>query len=168
MRAWRKQPQTSWARTGGRMGWICLALLLVLPANAAEAGVIDRIKDIYSLPEQVGQLQNQYEDAVQQLEQSRRQMEDALARSEEAARRFQDTQNKLLRENEELRGRNEQLEHALGQLEDARQAQMVRNRQIAWTALTAGALALLYFALTRLFRFVLWRRGRRGVPGGPE
>jgi septal ring factor EnvC (AmiA/AmiB activator) len=168
MRAGRKQLQMTWIRMSGRMSWICLALLLFLPANAAKAGVIDRIKDIYSLPEQVGQLQHQYEEAVQQLDQSRKQMEEALARSEEAAKRFQDTQDKLLRENEELRGRNAQLEVALGELEEARQAQMVRNRQIAWTALTAGILALLYFALTRLFRFALWRRGRRGIPGGPK
>ncbi|SDD62427.1 hypothetical protein SAMN02799630_05652 [Paenibacillus sp. UNCCL117] len=159
---------TSWAGLKARVGLGCLALLLVLPGYEAQAGIIDRVKDIYGMPEQVGQLQEQYEDTKRQLEQSRQQMEEAMARSEEAARSFQETQDKLLRENEELKMHNTRLEQTLRQLEEARYAQSVRNRQIAWTALTAAGLALLYFALTRMVRFALWRRGRGGMPGGPE
>ncbi|WP_159888514.1 hypothetical protein [Paenibacillus puerhi] len=164
----KKEKRALWTGTRARTGLICLAFMLVLPEYGAQAGIMDRIKDIYGMPEQVGQLQEHYEDAMKQLEQSRRQMEEAAAKTEETVRSFQQTQDKLLRENEELRERNGQLERVLGQMEEARQAQSVRNRQIAWTAMTAAGLALLYFVLTRLFRFALWRRGRRGLTGGPK
>ncbi|MUG70767.1 hypothetical protein [Paenibacillus validus] len=145
-----------------------LLLLFALPWHTAHAGIVERIKDIYGMPEQVGQLQEQYEETKRQLEQSREQMEETVARSEEAARQFREAEARLLEENRELRSRNDRLEQLLEQMEAARRAQSVRNRQIAATALTAAGLALLYFIITRVIRFTLWRRGRGGAQGGSE
>ena len=145
-----------------RIGWAGLLLLFVLPLPSVEAGFVERIKDIYGLPEQLGQLQEQYDETKQALEQSRVQLEETLQRSEDAVQRYQEAQEQLLKENEQLRERNTQLEQLIARLEDAERAKAARTRQIVTTAMTAAGLVLLYFVLTRLIRVAVWRRNHNG------
>lgn len=137
-------------------------LLLVPPVSTVHAGFVDRIKDIYGMPEQLGQLQEQYNNTKQALEENRAQLEETLKRSEEAAQRYQETEERLRQENEQLRARNERLEELIGKWEAAERAQERRTRQIVTTAMTAAGLVLFYFVLTRLVRVAVWRRNRNG------
>lgn len=145
-----------------RIGIAGLLLLVVLPVSTAQAGFVDRIKDIYGMPEQLGQLQEQYNYTKQALEQNLAQLEETLKQSEEAARRYQETEDRLLQENEQLRSRNERLEELIGRWEAAERSQERRTRQVVATAMTAAGLVLLYFVLTRLVRVAVWRRNRNG------
>ncbi|MCZ8523194.1 MULTISPECIES: hypothetical protein [Paenibacillus] len=138
---------------GTRIGLAAVLLALLLPWPAAEAGIVDRVKDIYGMPERVEELQKQYDAAQEELDAT-------VKRSEETIRVFRENQEQLREENEELRGRNARLEEAIGQLEAAEQAQAERGRKITRTALAAGGFVVLYFVLMRVVRLVLWRRTR--------
>ncbi|MFB6364217.1 coiled-coil domain-containing protein [Paenibacillus elgii] len=143
-----------------KAGTAFLFLLLTLPWPVAQAGFLDRVKDIYDMPEQIGQLQNQYNETKQELERNREQLETTLKRSEEAAEQYKATEQRLKEENSELRSRNEQLEQLIRRLEEAEQASAKRTRQIVRTALTGVLLVVLYFVLMRVIRLVVWRRNR--------
>ncbi|AEI45442.1 hypothetical protein [Paenibacillus mucilaginosus] len=136
-----------------RIGLAAVLLAALLPWPAAEAGFMDRVKDIYGMPERVEELQQQYDDAQEELDAS-------VKRSEETIRKFQQTQEQLLRENQELKSRNARLEEAIGQMEAAERAEAERNRRITRTALAAGGLVVLYFVLMRVVRLAVWRRTR--------
>lgn len=151
--------KTDW-RIKIKAGTACLFLLLTLPWPVAEAGFLDRVKDIYDMPEQIGQLQDQYNETKQELERNREQLETTLKRSEEAAQQYKATEQRLMEENRELRSRNEQLEQLIRRLEEAEQANAQRTRQIIRTALTGVLLIVLYFVLMRVIRLAVWRRNR--------
>lgn len=136
-----------------RVGLAAVLLSVLMPWPSAQAGFVDRVKDIYGMPEKVEELQQQYDAAQEELDAS-------VKRSEETIRQFRQTQEQLLQENQELRSRNARLEEAIGQMEAAERAGAERSRRITRTALAAGGLVVLYFVLMRVVRLAVWRRTR--------
>ncbi|MDQ0902167.1 MULTISPECIES: hypothetical protein [unclassified Paenibacillus] len=138
-----------------------LSILVILfgfmyPASAVQASWLDRVKDIYQLPENVEQIQKDYEATKQQLE-------DQKDKLSEAIRHSQETEERLLGQNETLKRENEQLQERLKAMEQVALDKEKRNRKLTYMAVTAVLLVLFYFVLGRVFRFMVWRRQKRGM-----
>ncbi|MHA6482238.1 hypothetical protein ACX1C1_10110 [Paenibacillus sp. strain BS8-2] len=127
-------------------------------AKTANAGVFDRIKDIYETPERLEELKESYDASIKavegQLEESRRQAEELLQRQEEL-----EQSNETYRErNELLAQENERLVAQMDELE--------QNRQSAFqkAAVAVGvvvALIAVYAISVRIWRYLTWRRQGR-------
>lgn len=126
------------------------------PASAVQASWLDRVKDIYQLPENVEQIQKDYEATKQQLE-------DQKGMLSEAMRHSQETEERLLGQNEALKRENDQLQERLKAMEQVALDKEKRNRKLTYLAVTAALLIVLYFVLGRVFRFIVWRRQKRGM-----
>ncbi len=117
------------------------ALLLFLSAPAAaNANLVDRVKEWVQLPAEVNGMKQQVDDAVR--------------RSEEASRELR----ALAEENRQLQMTNAALRDRL----DAAERELARKESSArrWThmAIAASVLAIGYVAASRLMRLAVWRR----------
>ncbi|NQX71077.1 hypothetical protein HQN90_33630 [Paenibacillus alba] len=136
------------------IGILVILIGFMYPASAAQASWLDRIKDIYELPENVQQIQKDYEATKQQLEDQRDKLSETIQRSKE-------TEEKLLGQNDALKKENEQLQERLKAMEQVALDKDKRNKKILYMAVTAVLLVVLYFVLGRVFRFIVWRRQKR-------
>ncbi|HEY0827309.1 MAG TPA: hypothetical protein VGE40_04390 [Bacilli bacterium] len=127
---------------------------LLLPASAAEANIIDRVKDFYYLPENVEKMQEQYEQTKQQLEEQKEKLAEAMRLSQE-------TEAKLLEQNRRLAENNQTLQNRLQVIEKVAQDREKLLRQIKYTGITAIILVVLYFLSSRIIRLSIWRRGKK-------
>lgn len=146
-------------RRSFRIGLIVFVLTLIAvncaySAPAAASGWLDRFKDIYQLPDNVEQIQKDYEATKQQLEEQK----DKLS---EAMRRSQETEERLLAQNQALLQENDQLQKRLQAMEQLALDKEARNRKIAYIVSAAIALLVLYFVLGRVVRLIVWRRQRK-------
>ncbi|ALS25500.1 hypothetical protein IJ21_00450 [Paenibacillus sp. 32O-W] len=146
---------------------IAVMALFLFPAavRTAEAGVIDRIKDIYQAPEKVESLEQYYQETTQQLESQletqRQQLEQSLQRIEELLDRqeqLQSINDSYRQENKTLQEENRQLVERMEQMEQERKAFI---RKALWTGAAAVLLLLAYALSVRIWRYTVWRRQGR-------
>ncbi|UHA74194.1 hypothetical protein [Paenibacillus sp. 481] len=133
----------------GNMSWFALVLMLggalfFLSSSPVQAGFWSNLWGITEIPDDVNQLKKSYEDTRKALEETQRQSEEV--------------QKRLASENEKLREQNEQLMQRLSLIEQQNEQKHTFTRRVAITVMVAIGLGLLYFALTRLFRVLVWRR----------
>ncbi|OCT14829.1 hypothetical protein A8709_11735 [Paenibacillus pectinilyticus] len=129
---------------------------IMCPAPVAQASWLDRIKDIYQLPSNVEQIQKDYEATKQQLEDQKNKLTDAVEQSKAIEERLQS-------QNETLKKDNEQLQERIKAMEQVALDKDKRNRKIMYMIITAAALIIGYFMFGRVFRFIVWRRQKRGL-----
>lgn len=141
---------------------------------SVQAGVFDRIKDIYQAPDKLDELQEQYEatksmlenqlqEQREQLELSRQQAIELLERQDElqqANESYRADNEAYRRQNEALLEENRNLIERMEELERKRQS-LYRNAFTA-VAVVAGLLAA-YALSVRIWRFAVWRRHRRSI-----
>ncbi|KQX44722.1 hypothetical protein [Paenibacillus sp. Root444D2] len=135
-------------------GLLVIMVGFMYPASAVQASWLDRVKDIYQLPENVEQIQKDYETTKQQLEDQK----DKLSK---AIRHSQETEERLLGQNETLKKENEQLQERLKAMEQIALDKEKRNQKLTYMAVTAVLLIIFYLVLGRVFRFIVWRRQKR-------
>lgn len=107
------------------VGILVILLGFMYPASAVQASWLDRVKDIYQLPENVQQIQKDYETTKQQLE-------DQKDKLSEAIRHSQETEERLLGQNETLKRENEQLQERLKAMEQIALDKEKRNRKLTY------------------------------------
>lgn len=152
----------------------CL-LLMLAPGRTAEAGLLDRIKDIYNAPEKVEDLQEHFAETREQLQQQQAELEDAR----ETAERYLEQQRELQVQNERIRAQNEQYQAQNQQYQEqnaklsAQNAMLLERldrtererksliRKIVWSIFTICSLAILYTISLRVWRYWVWRRNKR-------
>ncbi|SDO90779.1 hypothetical protein SAMN04487897_12674 [Paenibacillus sp. yr247] len=139
---------------GKAIGILVILIGFMYPVAAVQASWLDRVKDIYQLPENVQQIQKDYEATKQQLEEQK----DKLS---ETIRHSQETEERLLGQNEILKKENEQLQERLKAMEQVALNKEKRNRKITYMVVTAALLIVFYFVFGRVFRFIVWRRQKR-------
>ncbi len=167
------------------LSWISLLFIwLLVPVHQAEAGVWDRIKDIYTAPEKVEELKDIYTDSMKQLEAQRQQLQGELEAQREQLKASKEQAEELLSRQEELQRLNEsymqenelykqeselyrqeselyrQQNEALAAqnaelLERMAQVEEDRRKWIRSTVLTVGGLILLFLAYAASIR--IWR-----------
>ncbi|WP_391574217.1 hypothetical protein [Cohnella sp.] len=148
-----------------RHGFVLALLLSVaLPALPAEAGMFDRIRDIYNAPDKVDELREQYEETARSLEEQRRKLTEAEASLDaySAEQERMRAENELYRQqNEELRMQNTLLTDRLEQLEKDKADKQAMYRR--WMTMIGAAVALVvgYVLSIRLWRYSEWRRRKR-------
>ncbi|MEW9701168.1 hypothetical protein [Paenibacillus sp. SI8] len=144
-------------RKGFWLSNIGIVILVVMGVTAYSSTVhanwLDRVKDIYQLPENVEQIQKDYEATKQQLQEQKDKLSEAVQRS-------QDTEERLLAQNQLLQKENEELQERLRAMEQLALEKDKRSHRIMVMVLTASALVVFYFVLGRMFRFIVWRRQR--------
>ncbi|NOV04640.1 hypothetical protein [Paenibacillus planticolens] len=136
------------------LGVLVIVIGFMFPVSAAHASWLDRVKEIYELPENMQQIQKDYEATKQQLEEQK----DKLS---ETIRHSQETESKLLQQNETLQKENQLLQERLKTMEQVALDKEKRNRKITNMIIAAVLLVVLYFILGRVFRYVVWRRQKR-------
>ncbi|UKS26798.1 hypothetical protein LOZ80_35935 [Paenibacillus sp. HWE-109] len=136
------------------IGMLLILIGFMYPASAAQASWLDRMKEIYQLPENVEQIQKDYDATKQQLEDQK----DKLA---ESIKRSQETEERLLGQNDTLKKENEQLQERIKAMEQIALDKDKRNRKIMYMVVTAVLLVVFYFVLGRVFRLIVWRRQKR-------
>ncbi|MBD0383619.1 coiled-coil domain-containing protein [Paenibacillus sedimenti] len=146
------------ARKGFRIGKIVFVFVVLLicmvPAASIQASWLDRMKEIYQLPDNIEQIQKDYEATKQELDEQKDKLSEAIARSQE-------TEERLLAQNQALQKENELLQHRLKAMEQLALDKENRNRKITYVAATAVGLLLFYFVLGRVFRFMVWRKNNQ-------
>jgi len=145
-------------RIPAAMGAVMLAASLGSAVPTAQAGIMDRVKEIYETPEKLDALEAEYRRTQEELERQR----EAIEKQQEA---FRVEREELKRRNEALAARNESLQErvAIMEREEARRTGYARKAACA----AAGALGLwlLYGLSIRLWRYGVWRRQRPGSGG---
>jgi peptidoglycan hydrolase CwlO-like protein len=135
---------------------IALATILIgASPSAAQAGVMDKVKQWFELPDQVDNLREQYDTTKQQLEDATKQLDEAARQSRETIEQYREAEQRLREENERLAKQNEQLAQAVNGLQDAESARNDRSRRTWMLIWTAAGLVGLYFLSSRLFRLLL-------------
>ncbi len=86
--------------------------MVLFPVYEAEAGLWDRIKDIYTAPEKVEELKDIYTDSMRQLEVQRQQLEGQLVEQRQAL------QSELEAQREQLEASQERAEELLSRQEE--------------------------------------------------
>jgi len=146
-----------------------LILFAIIPAPEAQAGVFDRIKDIYNTPEKINELQQQYIDATQQLENTIEEQKQQLDDAMNAASILAEKQQELLAQNEQIQQLNaeymqqnqqlaEQNAALLSELEQAKQQRKSLMDKLVNTIIAAIVIIAAYFVALRIWRYMNWRR----------
>lgn len=154
-----------------------LILYVILPVSSAEAGVIDRIKDIYNTPDKIQQLEQQYLDTKVQLEATIEEQKQQLDEAIDTAAKLNQQQQELLQQNKQIQQLNSQYKQQNDQLAEQNAAllteleQAKEQRKSVWdkllqSALIAIALLAAYFISLRIWRFMNWRRHGRAAGRG--
>ena len=168
-----------------RMQKICLLLFILLTASSVHliedvnAGWLDNIKDVFTLPQKVNSLQEQYEiakeqmnfarqetlKAMEEMEKNRQVLEHSLRQTEKSLKdtistleSYKESQQKLTDENRKLQELKSELQQRVESLRASEQKRSQRYRQIMSVILTAAGLILLYFIIARVMRMVLRSR----------
>ncbi|RIX46535.1 hypothetical protein D3P08_25940 [Paenibacillus nanensis] len=137
---------------------IAVLILLFIPfaGQTAEAGVFDRLQDIYEAPELLEEMQSQLQLQQEQLEEARQQADELLTRQEQLLQ----SNEAYRRQNEELASENEALLAKMEKAEAKRKALYTKAAAIAGTVLAAIAF---YAVSVRVWRYMVWKRqGRDG------
>ncbi|MDF2959263.1 MAG: hypothetical protein K0S39_998 [Paenibacillus sp.] len=143
-------------RYGQALIAVTVTAALLQPFSTAEAGLVDRVKDIYRLPEQVESMQKEYDAAKQQLEEQKEKLSETVRQSKE-------TEERLIAQNKQLQQQNEALQKRLQAMEQAAADKNAFARKITMITVTAVILILGYFVLGRLLRVAVWRRRKKAV-----
>src|SRR5690554_4281747 len=158
---------------------IIFASLLLFYPSPTHAGIIDKIKAIYNTPEKVDDMLNQYEI---QYERTKQQFEDTqkalqeqqqkYLEAEQRAAEFLKQQQELQAVNEQYRSDNEkliaqnsELAQQLALVEQQQADRKALMRKLIVMGITVVALILGYFALIRIWRYLVWRRQRADQRG---
>ncbi|MBP1990877.1 hypothetical protein [Paenibacillus eucommiae] len=145
---------------------ICLTMLLFLvqsTAPEANAGFFDRVKDIYQLPDNFQDLQQEYLDTKQELQDQKDKLVEQAENLEQVLQSSKEAEERLNAQNRQLQEQNESLQERLKLMEQNAADKAARNRKIAVMIGTAVALILFYFVAGRLFRVIVWRRQKGRV-----
>jgi FtsZ-binding cell division protein ZapB len=141
---------------------VAWAVLSMHVAEQAEAGVVDRIKDIYYAPDKVEELQETYTENMQRLDEQLDAQRAQLEESRQQVDRMRQQQEALMQanagyqdENAALQAQNEALLGRMEQMENDRKS-LIRN--IAVTVGSIMGLLLLYAVSIRVWRYLAWRR----------
>jgi septal ring factor EnvC (AmiA/AmiB activator) len=137
---------------------VCVLISLLLPVSVAQANIIDRVKDIYQLPDNFNKMQQEYDATKQQLEEQKQKLTEQKDKLAEAMQSSKETQDQLLAQNRQLQEQNASLQQRLQAMENAANDKANRNRKLTYIISTAIALIVLYFVSGRLFRLAVWRR----------
>ncbi len=159
--------------------WIAIAIimsfcLLFIAPSPSQAGIIDRIKAIYSTPEKVDNLLEQYE---LQYEQTKQQFEDTQKALTEQQQKYQESEKQVAEyvrqqqellaineqyrtDNEKLQNQNTELSARLAFMEQEQASRKSLIRKLIIMAITVIGLILGYFALIRIWRYFVWRSQR--------
>jgi septal ring factor EnvC (AmiA/AmiB activator) len=141
------------------MVWmVCVVIGLLLPVSAVQANIVDRVKDIYQLPDDFTKMQQEYEATKQQLEEQKQKLAEQKDKLAEAMQSSKETQDQLTAQNRQLQEQNANLQQRLQAMEKAANDKDKRNRKITYMISTAILLIGLYFVSGRLLRFAVWRR----------
>ncbi|WP_052087812.1 hypothetical protein [Paenibacillus wynnii] len=142
--------------------FLLLGLSSTLPTPAAEANYFD---DLYNglqqfseLPNEVNQLQESYQQTVEELEKTKGELGET---KDQLGQTIKDMES-YRSENTALMEQNLQLTKAVDQLRDERAARESYLHKIKITIYTGLGLLVGYFLLTRLIRFGMRRRSRKG------
>jgi len=145
----------------------------------AEANFVDRMKDIYDIPERVEEIQQRYEAANQaltnQITEQRELLELSRQQTEELLLNQQQLQqsNEYYREqNEQYRLQNEQYQEQTKALTESNQSLLLKMEQLEQdrkslfqkaiiTVIILLSVFLLYSLSIRIWRFAIWRRQER-------
>lgn len=164
--------------------WIAIILLmslylLLVPPAPSQAGIIDRIKAIYSTPEKVDDLleqyEEQYEQTKQQFEKMKQQFEDTQKALTEQQQKVQESEQRIAEyarqqqelqdineqyrsDNEKLQAQNSELSRRLALMEQQQDDRKSLIRKLILMAITVIGLILGYFALIRIWRYLVWRK----------
>ncbi|OMF68376.1 hypothetical protein [Paenibacillus glucanolyticus] len=139
---------------------IRLSLLLLVAGIALPAGgktvsanyfnnLYDNIQQFSGLPEEINQLKNNYNQALQELDKARI-----------ASEQLQQQNVNLAEQNSNLAEQNQQLTQMVGQLQEAEAARKRGAERLKTVAITAVALAAGYFVIIRVLRFGMRRTNR--------
>jgi septal ring factor EnvC (AmiA/AmiB activator) len=151
-------PGTRRNQTGQAILTVCVVISLLLPVSVAQANIIDRVKDIYQLPEDFNKMQQEYEATKQQLEEQKQKLTEQKDKLAEAMQSSKETQDQLIAQNRQLQEQNASLQQRLQIMEKAASDKANRNRKITYIISTAILLIVFYFVSGRLFRLAVWRR----------
>ncbi|MDH6672415.1 putative PurR-regulated permease PerM [Paenibacillus sp. LBL] len=139
---------------------IRLSLMLLVAGIALPAGgktvsanyfnnLYDNIQQFSGLPEEINQLKNNYNQALQELDKARI-----------ASEQLQQQNVNLAEQNSNLAEQNQQLTQMVGQLQEAEAARKRGSERLKTVAITAVALAAGYFVIIRVLRFGMRRTNR--------
>lgn len=149
-------------------------LFLFVPHQVAEAGMWSNIKDIFSAPAKINELEQQYTEAKQQLDEQKEQFTESLLQAEQnaakQAEQYATRHEELMQRNEEYRKTNEQLmeqnSSLLQEIEQAKQKQASFAQKLMQTVIIILIMITAYLLSLRIWRFLVWRKQRqvgRGV-----
>lgn len=145
---------------GSRIGRVFMTLgltaALLQPYTTAEAGVLDRVKDMYQLPEHVESIQKEFDATKQQLEEQKNKLAETVQQSKEAMDMLQ-SQNKQLME------QNEALVNRIQLMEQTELDKKLQSRKMTTIVITGLLLIIGYFVIGRLIRILVWRRQRSNI-----
>lgn len=140
-------------------------LFLLFPHQVAEAGMWSNIKGIFSAPEKIDALEQQYIDAKQQLDTQKEQLTESLQNAEQYAAR----QEELMQQNEQFRKTNEQLMEQnntlIQEMEQIKQKQASFTQKLINTALIIMSLIFAYILSLRVWRYLVWRKQKHAGRG---
>ncbi|MCQ6559143.1 hypothetical protein [Paenibacillus mendelii] len=132
------------------------------PSPSVEiAGVMDRLKDIYSIPDKLEELKDQYVQMQSVLIEQQRRLEEA----QQAAEQFAKRQQELIEQNDVYREQNELLTKRIDQLAQDKFSQQQLFRKIAASVLVLAGMGLLYLISVRIWRYWSWRKHRNPSGG---
>ncbi|GIP37966.1 hypothetical protein J31TS4_12460 [Paenibacillus sp. J31TS4] len=146
-------------RTGRRV-WkpaavlLAAGVLLTAGAAPAQAGVVDRVKGFFQLPQEVDRMRDSYQEVQGQVQRSMEELEAAR----QAADQMAASQRQLLEENERLQQKNRELASMVDELRTSEEARREKASRIRTIVLTVAGLAAGYFLLGRLARVALRSR----------
>lgn len=140
----------------GAVVTLCAFLLLLQSVSTAEAGFVDRVKNIYQLPEQLDEIQKKYDAAKLQLELQNEKLSESIRQSKE-------TEEKLIAQNQQLQAQKDELQQRLQTMEQQARDKEARTRKLTMLAVTAALLVVGYFVTGRFIRWMVWRRARENL-----
>jgi Skp family chaperone for outer membrane proteins len=129
--------------------------LLFMPPSPSHAGIIDRIKAIYNTPEKVDDLLTDYEE---QYEQTKQQFEDTQKALEQQQQELQAINEQYRSDNEKLQTQNIELMQRLALMEKQQSDRKSLIRKLLIMMITVIGLILGYYALIRIWRYLVWRK----------
>ncbi|WP_282942542.1 hypothetical protein [Paenibacillus sp. RC67] len=139
------------SRLGQALMTLGITAALLQPFTTVEAGVLDRVKDMYQLPEHVESIQKEFDATKQQLEEQRNKLVESVQQSREAI-------DLLNIQNKQLLEQNEALQTRIQMMEQTSLDKKAQNRKITMIAVTVIFLIIGYFLIGRLIRIMVWRR----------
>ncbi|GKU77882.1 hypothetical protein [Paenibacillus sp. L3-i20] len=142
--------------------FIFVVMLYPFASSIANAGVIDRIKDIYEAPDKLQEIQDNYDATKALMEGQLESQREELELSKQQASELLAQQESYRKQNELLMAENQQLLERMEKMEANRQS---IYSKIAYTVGTLIALIALYAISVRIWRYIVWRKQGREQQG---